>query len=236
VTPTRSIVALVALVALAALAALAGCKTPPSPTVRQTVTPPLEDSASALASAPPVALAPTALGPDEPLREGLVSFEGMVMPTKGGYDVRGVTLDVTHFAERLAPPPGAPTSWPLGIRVKVVADLVSLGNAQGPGDDEGFQRRAGDDFRARPLIAVELLAPAERVEGKVERSKGFFSVGGKLVHRRDQDSSSGSLGSNYEGREVILWGQSETVPCAPNAQCLIQGELPLFKVAHAQLK
>ena len=223
---------------LLALGPLLACTTAAPPDKHETVSVAAPPSAEAPPTAQPVerAAAPAVLGPTEPLRESLVAFEGMVRTTKGGYDVRCLKLDVTVLGPMLPPPASAHAAWPLGCQVRITADLVREQALREADREEIVQRREGEFFRVRRLEGVALVAPAERVEGKLHRSKGFFSIGGKLVGRDDLAWSLRELGGEYEGKEVVLWGQSHTVKCDPRAQCLIGGELPLFFVAHAQTK
>ncbi len=172
---------------------------------------------------------------DGPLEEGLVSFEGMVRPTKGGYDVRGVAFDDSEVRRRMAGAmdviPSDP-EWFLGARVRVrcVLRMHSVTPKKG-GLVE--QTREGTFFLPSRIEAIELVKNAETLEGVLARSKGYFSLNGHLV---SSDDLAWSLAPNggTPGDRVRLRGQSRTVHCAPNAQCLIGGSLPLFDVGRAE--
>ena len=64
-----------------------GCASTPAPSdPSEAPSPPSETN-------PALAEGATVLADNSALQEGLVVFEGTVRPTKGGFDVRGVTLD-----------------------------------------------------------------------------------------------------------------------------------------------
>ena len=191
------------------------------------------------ASVPPEAPAASSqakrLEDDGPLEEGLVSFEGMLRPTKGGYDVRGVTFDDTEVRRQMAGAmDGIPSDpeWFLGARVRVrcVLRMHSVTPKKG-GLVE--QTREGTFFLPSRIEAIELVKNAETLEGVLARSKGYFSLNGHLVSRDDLAWSLAPNGGT-PGDRVRLRGQSRTVHCAPNAQCLIGGSLPLFDVGRAE--
>jgi hypothetical protein len=71
------------------------------------------------------------------------------------------------------------------------------------------------------------------IEGTLARSKGFFSLAGRLIIRDDLAWSLAPSGGR-EGDRVRLYGQPRTVVCEPGAQCLIEGSLPLFDVGRAE--
>jgi hypothetical protein len=228
---------LVALSALASLGAL-GCGSSAAPASEQAsvmVEPERAPSASA-ASSPVGAGAARAVGESEALVAGLVRFEGMVRPTKGGVTVRSVTFDQTAF-ERLAPKPkpGASSDWLLGAKVRITAELVLVDDSADPDDGVHVQRRAGPYFRARRLDAVELVREAAVLEGELSRSKGFFALGQHLVSHDDLAWSLSRRGAELEKLRVRLYGQPRVVVCDPGAQCLVGGELPLFDVGRAEL-
>ncbi len=174
--------------------------------------------------------------PNEPLAEGHVVFQGMVRPTKGGFEIRGVIVDDDMLPKALAHVPEArlgERDWFLGAIVRITGQLKK--HEAKNVDENGviMQMRAGTWFSLERLEDAQLMAPAEIVEGQLKRSKGFFSVGDKLI---SQDDVAWSLGTqeDREGERVRLYGQSRTVYCEPNAQCLIQGSLPLFDVGRAE--
>lgn len=174
-----------------------------------------------------------------PLREGLVSFEGMVRPSKGGFDVRGVTLDEALVRKAMAQfIDGDPVDpdWFVGARVRVTSRLVqhSAGPATGPSGDI-VQGRAGAWFQATAPITLELRKNAEVIEGALGRSKGLFELQGHLISSQDLDWALVSKGGVRAGVRVRLRGQSRVYVCPPEAQCLTSGSLPLFDVARAEL-
>ena len=190
---------------------------------------PSQAPASAAASA-------RALGRDGPLEEGRVYWEGMVRPTKGGYDVRGVTLDGAVLKRELAASAidGKPSDpdWFLGAVVGVTAELRKTTYEQ-PDGGPIVQSRQGTWFHATHVESIVLVAPAQVLEGVLGRSKGFFTLEGRLVTRSDLAWALTPTGGGNEGERVRLWGQDRVVPCEPNAQCLIGGSLPLFDVGRA---
>jgi hypothetical protein len=217
---------------------IAGCapRAEPGPTPATPATP----SASAVASASGAPLdagpAPRLLGRDGPLEEGRVSWEGIVRPTKGGYDVRGVTLDGEELPRRLAESAvdGLPKTpeWFLGAVVRVTAALRRH-EAVAERTDGGLavQTRNGTWFVATRVERVEMVAPAQSIEGTLGRSKGLYSLGAYLVERSDVEWSLRGAG---EGSRVRLWGQPHTVKCGPQEQCLIGGTLPMFEIGRAE--
>lgn len=177
-----------------------------------------------------------ALGRDAPLEEGLVAWEGMVRPTKGGYSVRGVTLDGAELSKRLAESAvdGLPkeSEWFLGAVVRVTAELRKHEEVAGRADAGlAVQTRSGSWFVATRVDRVELVARAQSIEGTLGRSKGLYSLGAYLVERSDIDWSLRGAG---EGSRVRLWGQPHTVTCRPEEQCLIGGSLPMFEIGRAE--
>ncbi|MFO0551974.1 MAG: hypothetical protein U0271_26550 [Polyangiaceae bacterium] len=198
---------------------------------------PASSAPRAVSSAP----APDLLDEDAPLTQGRVAFSGMVLPIKGGYEVRGVDFD-ERFAKRLADSSvdGKPTDpdWFLGAIVKVVAELewveapLSLGSSSGP---VAQQSSRGSFWRVVKLETVELLANAATIEGTLTPSKGFYQVDRYLVTESDLAWSLVGSGGPREGVRVKLWGQPRTVSCKPGAQCLTTGSLPMFRVARASV-
>ncbi|MEZ4439445.1 MAG: hypothetical protein R3B72_10170 [Polyangiaceae bacterium] len=221
---------------IVAILALAGCppSEPPAPTVEVgSAAPPTTEIAEPAPAAPTKTSAPLRLGDDEPLREGLVEMTGMVRPTKGGLDVRGVTFALETLTAALPPGSDEPGYDELiGAKLRVVAELHARHAASNDGD-VAIQSRAGDWFEARRLVEASILAPAATLEGRVGRSKGFYAVGDRLVSREDLAWS--LRGVDPVGKRVRLRGQPHTHVCPPQAQCLISGELPLFDVADAEL-
>lgn len=174
--------------------------------------------------------------PNEPLEEGHMVFQGMVRPTKGGYEVRGVIIDDARLSNALAHAPEARNArgeWFLGAVVRITGELEK--HEAKAVDENGvvMQMRSGTWFELERLEEALVVAPAEIIEGTLTRSKGFFAVGNKLISEADVAWSLGSMES-HEGDRVRLYGQSRTEHCEPNAQCLIQGSLPLFDVGHAE--
>ncbi len=194
---------------------------------------PVSDSAQPVASA----MAGTeAIPANVPLRAGRVRFEGMVRPTKGGFDVRGVTLDHGRLLDALSTGGGARRTEDsvLGALLAIEAELVREADARSDGSLR-LQSRGGEHFRVEELAKVEVLAEPATVEGKLERSKGYFSIASHLVSADDLRWSLVELNGNFEGKRVRLWGQPRTEHCAPNAQCLTSGSLPMFDVGRAEV-
>lgn len=181
------------------------------------------------------AAAPRPIGADEPLKEGLVSFQGMLQGTKGGFDVRGVILDFDDL--RAALPSDArrkSNDELLGAKLEIVAELIAHHAEPQKPDEPQIQMRSGDWFSATKLVSAKVVAPAVRIEGVVGRSKGLLTVGKHLVTRDDLDWS--LKGADAVGKKVRLWGQPRIYRCPPQAQCLLEGEIPMFDVARAELE
>lgn len=176
------------------------------------------------------------IAPNAPLEEGHVTFQGMVRGTKGGYDVRGVIIDDDILPKALATAPEAKTQdrdWLLGTVVKITGVLHKhSAPPQEPGEP-AIQMRSGTWFDLEKLETVVVVKAAEMIAGPLVRSKGFFSVGSHLVSESDVAWALSPQGGK-EGDRVRFYGQSRTVDCEPNAQCLIEGSLPLFDVARAE--
>jgi len=176
---------------------------------------------------------PRAIPDGASLGDGLVEFSGILRPTKGGLDVRGVTLALETLTTALHPRDRALTYDDLlGTKLRVVAELEARA-ADSPAGDLAVQTRSGHWYEVRRLVAAEVLARAELIEGVVSRSKGFFAVAKHLVTR--DDLSWALRGVDPVGQRVRLWGQPRVQACAPAAQCLIGGELPMFDVARAEV-
>ncbi len=176
-----------------------------------------------------------AIADDAPLVEGSVTFEGIVRPVKGGYDVRGVAFDEPEFRRWMAATTndGIPkdAEWFLGARVRVVAVLVQHRPAP-PHDGPAMQTRGGMFFSASRIGEIVLVKNAETIEGELGRSKGMFTLAGHLITPGDLAWSLSPTGGKA-GDRVRLRGQSRTYVCPTDAQCLIGGSLPMFDVAQA---
>ncbi len=211
---------------------------------RERVATPMEPSASSAAPTPtPSVSASSAAAPpsnkdaslrelsaDEPLAEGRVAFEGMARPTKGGVDVRGVTLDEGDVSRRLgAQGKGSPDAH-FGARLRVVATLEKVESHPKAGEPV-MQTRSGTFFVPRAVESITIVKPAEVLEGTLARSKGMFAIGGRMVTSADLDWS---LRDAKSGDRVRLWGQPRTYVCPPQAQCLIEGSIPIFDVGRAE--
>ncbi|MRG97900.1 hypothetical protein [Polyangium spumosum] len=162
---------------------------------------------------------------------------GMVQPTKGGYEVGGAIVDGELLQEALADAPGRDpdkADWFLGAVVRIEGEVHEV--AASPAKDEdgvAVQMRSGPFTQVTRIDAASIEKPAVRIEGTLARSKGFFALAGHLI---TQDDLAWSLAPNggRAGDRVRLHGQPRTVVCEPNAQCLIEGSLPLFDVARAE--
>jgi hypothetical protein len=218
---------------------LLGCGPGAAPAATDVAVPrPPSATAAPAETSPAAAASPRVLAADRPLEAGFVQFEGMVRPTKGGYEVRGVTLEASLLAEGFAghAPAHGDADWLLGAKVRITGELVREG-----GEDEApgagglaVQARSGVWFRMTRLARVELVKDAEVVEGVLARSKGMFSIGGHLVTSEDLGWSLPGKRDALDGLRVRLWGQSRVVVCDPNAQCLTTGSLPMFDIGRAQ--
>jgi hypothetical protein len=216
-------------VALALLLAACTQKADPS-------APPKASSAEGVSSASKPASNADEGAADTPLKAGHVVFQGMVRPTKAGYDVRGVVIEGDLLPKALANAPGADaknTDWFLGAIVRIDGELRK--HEAHPKKDDGIivQMRSGAWDEVVRIDSATVVKPAEVIEGSLKRSKGFFSVGGRLVTPDDLAWSLAPDGGR-EGDQVRLFGQPRTVVCEPNAQCLIEGSLPLFDVGRAE--
>ena len=224
--------------AIAVGASLLGCSRPNETVhlVPPAAGPPLATSQTASSNGPRLARDPEENTAPKP---GHGAFTGMVRPTKGGYDVHGVFFDDALFKKRIDENlDGIPTDrdWFLGAKVRVTATLGSpLADEPEPSYRKGAiveQRRFGVTFEVKSLESVELLKNAETLEGPLARSKGFFALKGHLVTEDDLGWS--IRGGAKEGDRVRLRGQTRVVVCEPNAQCLMEGSLPLFDVGHGE--
>jgi hypothetical protein len=171
-----------------------------------------------------------------PLEAGHIVFQGMVRPTKGGYDVRGVIVEGDQLPKALANAPGADAKyaeWFLGAIVRITGQVKKHEAAPPSPDGIVMQTRSGTWFEVEKIDSASVVKPAEMIAGHLVRSKGFFSVGEHLVSSQDVAWSLGPQGGQ-EGDRVRFYGQSRTVICEPNAQCLLEGSLPLFDVGRAE--
>jgi hypothetical protein len=163
----------------------------------------------------------------------------MVRPTKGGYFVGDVVVDDDILSRALAADPARrpeDPDWFLGAVVRVEADVqqhdVPEDAARDPETGVVMQMRAGSWKQATDVKSAKVVVPAAVIEGDIGRSKGFFTVAGRLVNRDDLAWALAPDGGQQGGR-VRLYGQFRTETCEPNAQCLIEGALPLFDVGRA---
>jgi hypothetical protein len=212
-----------------------------SPVVTPVVTPLAGASASAItptSAEPKVLRQATTIADDAPLVEGLVSFEGMVRPTKGGYDVRGVTFDDAELTRLMRTAEGAAVSRDkvLGARVRVTA-LLARHEVVPQTGGEVVQTKAGTFFTPNRLDSAVLVKEAEIIEGALGRSKGMFSLAGHLIDASDLSwaiPQSGGKPGVTAGDKVRLYGQSRMYVCPKDAQCLTSGSLPLFDIGRAE--
>ncbi|MCA9631128.1 MAG: hypothetical protein KC766_25875 [Myxococcales bacterium] len=200
----------------------------------QEASPALPASSPRPVASPKPGVEPREIDGDSPLSEGLVSFEGMIRGTKGGFDVRGVIFDFDELRGALPEGDRARRNDELlGARLRITAELrAHHAEPLKPGEPQ-LQMRSGDWFSAARILSVEVAEPAVMIEGVVGRSKGLFTVGKHMVSRDDLDWS--LAGAEVVGKKVRLWGQPRTYVCPPQAQCLISGEIPMFDVARAEL-
>lgn len=220
--------------ALLVVTACARTTDPPAPSNAPTPSKPAVTSERSESS--PVMTNTKEIAPDAPLESGHVTFQGMVRPTKGGYDVRGVVMEDDALPKALMSARGADeknSEWFLGAIVRITGQLQKHEAPPPSPDGVVMQMRSGTWFQLERLEVASVVKPAEMIEGTLNRSKGFFAVGGHLV---TADDVAWSLGPQRpaEGEKVRFFGQSRTVVCEPNAQCLIGGSLPLFDVGRAE--
>lgn len=176
------------------------------------------------------------IGPDKPLAAGRVIFRGMVRPTKGGYEVHGAIIEDDLLPKALANAPAVDakiSEWFLGAVVRITGTVRKHDPAPAMEDGIVMQTRSGSWFEVERIEEASVVKPAEKIEGTIERSKGFFAVAGHLISSEDVGWSLGPQGGKA-GDKVRFFGQSRTVVCEPNAQCLIEGSLPLFDVGRAE--
>jgi hypothetical protein len=94
------------------------------------------------------------------------------------------------------------------------------------------QRRSGSWLTCDELERAQIVAPPQVIEGELGRSKGFFTLAGRLVSSSDLRHL--LRGEVQAGERVRLHGQARDYVCGPQEQCLIGGSLPLFDVARAE--
>ncbi len=235
---------LAGLLVCAASASVAVACGKPAETTQTPIEPRQSTSASALASQQQENVGPPRprkgslvrlIADDAPLEEGAVAFEGVLRPVKGGYDVRGVTLDQPELARWMAAANDATPKepeWFVGARVRVNAVLTR----QDVKPQEGelpMQMKTGTFFVAARIGEIVLVKNAEMIEGRLGRSKGMFTVAGHLITPDDLAWSLSPTGCKT-GDRVRLRGQSRVYVCPKDAQCLIGGSLPLFDVGRAE--
>lgn len=211
--------------------ALSACR--PGPDSRPAQLAPPDAPAPASASAPAVAKEPS---PETPLVPGRVVFSGMIRPTKGGYEVRGVILEHNALHHALADAPGRDAKnadWFLGAVVRIEGELRNDEAREAAPGQPIVQQRIGPSLSLTRIDVATIVKPAEVIEGTLARSKGFFSIAGRLVGRNDLAWSLAPEGGR-DGERLRLYGQSRTVVCEPNAQCLTEGSLPLFDIGRAE--
>lgn len=209
----------------------ASCASPAGETAPRPATVDIPPAPSS--SAPPPARDPgaTVVADDAPLGDGLQTFEGMVRPTKGGLDVRGVLLEDDALPRALGPAGRGPL---LGARVAITADLVRHEAPAPPPDGLAVQTRSGSWLGVRRVERATIVASPVVVEGEIRRSKGLLAIGDHLVSKADLDWSLAAAGGWKDGDRVRLWGQPRVVRCGPHEQCLIGGTIPMFDVGRAE--
>lgn len=223
---------------LLVIAFVAACNPASEPAATVTITPAPSDQTATLPapvaeppSTPPPTV-PTIIGADDPLQAGLVRYEGMVLPTKGGLDVRGVVFSLEALHDTMGDDaPGYDAL--LGAKLRIVAELEASPRAEPRTGAPHIQRRSGPGWTSKRLVSAEVSAEPVTIEGTVGRSKGLFTVGAHMVSR--EDLSWALSGEDPVGKRVRLWGQPRTYRCPPQAQCLIEGSIPMFDVGRAEL-
>jgi hypothetical protein len=115
---------------------------------------------------------------DAALKEGLVALEGMVLPTKDGYYVRGVIVDDNAFRKAIAAVPDTHPQdprWILGAIVHVEAEIrmYSVAPAVTNEDGEIAQTREGSRSRRSKRRSRDAAscsrAPRSTVPGSTRR-------------------------------------------------------------------
>lgn len=182
-----------------------------------------------------VAVTTIALG--QPLLPGHVRFTGMLVPTKGGYRVGEAIVDGAMLTAALPPPASGAvidSEGFVGANLQVTGVLEQVDSSTAV-SAEGLPRqtRAGSWWALRRIDAVAIASPAVMIEGTLSPSKGFFSLDKYLINRSDLAWALAPNGGKA-GEQYRVWGQPSVVTCAPNAQCLLGGQLPIFVVGRAQ--
>ena len=161
----------------------------------------------------------------------------MVVPTKGGYRVGEAIVDGAMLTAALPPPASGAvieSEGFVGANLQVTGVLEQVDSSTAV-SAEGLpqQTRAGSWWALRRIDAVAIASPAVMIEGTLSPSKGFFSLDKYLINRSDLAWALAPNGGKA-GDRLRLWGQPYVVTCAPNAQCLLGGQLPIFVVGRAQ--
>lgn len=171
------------------------------------------------------------------MQAGLVTFTGMVVPTKGGYRIGEAIVDGAMLTAALPPPARGEvidSEGFVGANLRVTGLLEQVDSAApAPADGLHEQNRAGSWWAVRRIDAVAVANPAVMIEGTLAPSKGLFSLDKYLINRSDLDWALAPSGGKA-GDRLRLWGQPRIVTCAPEAQCLLGGKLPIFVVGRAQ--
>jgi hypothetical protein len=177
------------------------------------------------------------IAPGQPLQAGHVTFTGMAVPTKGGYRVGEAIVDGAMLTAALPPPASGVVIEAEGfvganLRVTGVLEQVDA-SAAASADGLHDQTRAGSWWALRRIDAVAVASPAVMIEGTLTNSKGMFALDKYLINRSDLAWALSPNGGKA-GDQLRVWGQPYVVTCAPNAQCLLGGQLPIFVVGRAQ--
>lgn len=177
------------------------------------------------------------IAPGQPLVAGLVTFTGMVVPTKGGYRVGEAVVDDTVLTAALPKPASGAVieaEWFVGAKLQITGMIEQIDAAAATtADGEQMQTNAGSWFALRRIDAVAVASPAVMIEGTLTNSKGMFALDKYLINRSDLAWALAPNGGKA-GEQYRVWGQPYVVTCAPNAQCLLGGQLPIFVVGRAQ--
>ncbi len=177
------------------------------------------------------------IAPGQPLVAGHVTFTGMAVPTKGGYRVSEAVVDDTILTAALPKPASGAVieaEWFVGANLQITGMIEQIDAATSTTiDGQQMQNRTGRWFALQRIDALAVANPAVMIEGTLAPSKGFFSLDKYLINRSDLDWALSPSGGKA-GERLRLWGQPYVVTCAPNAQCLIGGQLPIFVVGRAQ--
>ena len=231
------------LTAIVLLSVVAAACTTPAP--RSATTPsaepelPSEAGPGSAATASPVAAeaAATIIAVGQPLQPGHVTFTGMVVPTKGGYRVGEAIVDGALLIAAL-PTPGRGAviedEWFVGAKLRVTGILEHVdATTAAPTDGLQTQTHTSSWWALRRVDAVAVANPAVMIEGTLTASKGLFALDKYLINRSDLAWALAPEGGKAD-EQLRVWGQPYVVTCAPNAQCLLSGQLPIFVVGRAQ--